>query len=62
MSNVRDRPAQIKHLLDTLSGYLKQLTDWEKEFHASVKEQFRRKGDLSVKQMNRLEEIYTKYT
>jgi hypothetical protein len=49
-------PAIIQHYLDSLEE--DNLTDWEKNFVASVSDQFDKKGSLSPKQTATLRKIY----
>jgi hypothetical protein len=51
-----NNPAIIQHYLDSLEE--DNLTAWEREFVASVSEQFDKKGSLSPKQTALLRKIY----
>lgn len=52
----------IKHMLHELESPSKVLTNWEESFIESVSDQFTRKGSLSDKQVEILEQIYTEKT
>ena len=52
----------IEHFFKELERPKGELTAWELEFVASVKDQFDRKGSLSAKQFTILERIYSERT
>jgi hypothetical protein len=53
---------KLQHWFDTLEEEGVNLSTWEMEFVASVKEQFERRGTLSDKQIDVLERIYADKT
>lgn len=57
---VNSRHKTIGIWLEAVEDMQDSLNDWEKDFVASISEQFYDKGDLSPKQYDRLEEIYRK--
>ena len=61
-----EMPAETPQTTETIEHFFKELerpkgelTAWELEFVASVKDQFDRKGSLSVKQFEILERIHS---
>ncbi len=56
----QDRGSQIHQMLMACFDYTERLSDWEKEFVASLHDQYERKGDLSNLQVEHLEKIYYK--
>lgn len=54
-----DRSKQIEYMLDSVENEGRGLSPWEKSFTESVRDQFDRRGDLSEKQVEILERIYT---
>jgi len=52
----------ISHMLTELDSPYKPLSPWEQSFVESVSDQFYVKGDLSDKQFETLEKIYTAKT
>lgn len=58
-----DQPARkqmIERMITTLTANESNLTKWELIFLGSVSNQFNKKGDLSDKQCEILEQIYDK--
>lgn len=51
----------LRGLPDEEDSEFENLSEWEQEFVSSIREQFERKGTLSINQEERLEEIYAKY-
>lgn len=56
------KPELIKHMLTELQSPSKTLTPWELGFLESVSDQFDRRGTLSEKQYEILENIYAEKT
>lgn len=54
-----DRAKQLAHMLDACENEARGLSDWERNFVESIREQFDNRGDLSEKQTDILERIYT---
>lgn len=52
----------IDHMLESLEHPYKPLSDWEKTFIASIRDQFDQRGTLSDKQFAKLETIYAEKT
>lgn len=52
----------IQHMISELTDPSKPLTQWEKNFHESVSDQFSRGRTLSEKQFEILERIYAEKT
>jgi uncharacterized membrane-anchored protein len=57
-----DQHKLVLYMLQDLETPYKELTKWEEEFVASVKEQFERTHNLSERQFEILERIYTEKT
>lgn len=57
-----NRQQKIAHFIRTLHESGSDLTDWEKDFLSSIARQFNAKGDLSDKQLEILDRIYTHKT
>jgi len=60
----QDKEQRVKIIAYMIEGIKLQhdeLGDWEREFTYSVEEQFERKGDLTVRQCEKLEQIYNRY-
>ena len=55
-------PEIIKHFLRELELPAKELTKWERDFIDSISDQFDRRGSLSDKQFEILENIYAEKT
>jgi hypothetical protein len=55
---VSDRTRLIEHMIQELERPVKELSEWEENFMASVKIQFQLKSDLSDKQVTVLQRIY----
>ncbi len=55
-------PELIQHMFDELNAPVKELTDWEYNFLASISDQFSNRGTLSDKQFEILERIYAEKT
>lgn len=53
---------EIKSLLDSLADFISQASQWEQGFFESVKAQFDKKHTLSVKQIETVQKIATKFT
>ena len=51
----------LDHLADEYDAVWPDLPEWEQKFLASVRQQFAKKGELSVKQYQALERIYEKH-
>lgn len=56
----RDRGEAIEEMLASCTDHIFKLSDWEQDFLISVQDQFERNGDLSQKQVDKLEQIYCK--
>lgn len=57
-----NREDKIRHYFETLHASGFDLTDWEKSFLSSTARQFNSKGDLSDRQLEILERIYSEKT
>ena len=55
-------PELIQHFLSSLESPSKRLSPWELNFLESVSDQFSRRGDLSEKQFEILERLYSEKT
>ena len=53
---------EIKSLLDSLADFIPQASQWEQGFFESVKSQFDKKHNLSVKQIETIQKIASKFT
>lgn len=53
-----DRKQQIEHMLKSCEEEARGLTNWERGFLESLRDQFDRRSDLSDKQVDLLEKIY----
>ena len=53
---------EIKSLLDSLADFIPQASQWEQGFFESVKAQFDKKHTLSVKQIETVQKIASKFT
>jgi len=51
----------IAHMFESLEG-ISDLSEWEDKFIESIRDQYEKKGFLSVKQRDILERIYTEKT
>ena len=60
--NTQERIDLIDSLLNALETPLKDLTKWEENFLESVSDQFQRTRDLSDRQLEVLDRIYTEKT
>jgi hypothetical protein len=57
-----DKEKLITHMLESLETPSRELTPWEVDFIASLKEQFEIRGSLSERQSEILERIYVEKT
>lgn len=55
-----EKRKQIQYVLEQCADYTERLSEWERSFVESVAEQFERRGTLSEKQEDILEQIYLK--
>jgi len=55
-----DREKQIEQMLGACEDFTERLTDWERSFIESIREQFDGGGSLSERQTEVLERIYCK--
>ena len=61
-SSSGERHDLILHMLTSLESPSRELTKWEEDFIASLSEQLQRRGDLSDRQIEILDRIYTEKT
>lgn len=50
----------LAYMLEHCKGFMRELSQWEQGFIESVNERFERGGELTEKQIDRLEQIYCK--
>lgn len=58
-----DQQTEVQKMLDEISEDLSEwdnVTEWESDFMDSIREQWERRGTLTPKQIERLEDIYAK--
>jgi hypothetical protein len=53
-----NRKQQLEYMLSACEDEARGLTDWERNFIESLREQFTNRGDLSERQTEILERIY----
>ncbi len=61
-SSPQARQEFIRMALERLETPSKELTKWEEDFVASVREQFQSRGTLSDRQLETLDNIYSEKT
>lgn len=63
MRKTEQTPDLTRHMLAELGRNLvRELTEWEEDFVSSIRKQFERKGELSPRQFEILEQIYAEKT
>jgi len=51
-------PKRIKHVLEAVTDDIDKLNEWEQSFIRNIEETFRKRGELSDGQYDKLEAIY----
>lgn len=55
-----NEPQRVKHILEDVTDAIDTCNEWEQSFVRSVEEQFRKKGELTDGQYDKLEQIWEK--